>query len=389
MEIQERKTRRRSRFGCRNCKLRKLKCDEAKPHCKKCISFGVVCNIMSNISDLQPIAAGTGRQLVVRGKANLQPPVSSVVWTSDEFTSFHLNARCQDFITRYYGRSITTPDDPHIIHVNRKLLRLAFEHPYLMHASLAVALTYDRHLNSSGCHRSLEECYHWSQSTALLNRRLREPIKAKDKDPIWGTAAALAILSFSTPDALTPEESWPLKSSDHSDLDWVRMSKAKMSLWHIVNPLRPDSLFSVMAGTFAQMQVPLPERSIDGIPRPLATICLLNDSSTAKDNPYFDAAHAVSQILDRPDSEVTTGQSQLFMRSIHGPFEDLLRNKDPVALLLLYLWYRKVSRSIWWIELRARVECPSICLYLRLYHKGNVGVQAFLPGGALADRWIS
>ncbi|KAE8332298.1 hypothetical protein BDV39DRAFT_200446 [Aspergillus sergii] len=344
---------------------------------------------MSSIPDLQPIAAGTGRTLAVQGKVELQAPVSSAVWTSDEFTSYDLNARCQDFITRYYGRSLTLPDDPNIIHVNRKLLRLAFEHPFLMHASLAVALTYDRHLNSSDRRRTLEECYHWSQSTALLNRRLREPIKAKDKDPIWGTAAALAILSFSSPDARTPEESWPLKSSDHSDLDWVRMSKAKMSLWHIVNPLRPDSLFSVMAETFAQMQSPLPERGIDGIPLPLAAICLLNDSSTAKSNPYFDAAHALCQILGHPDSEVTTGQTQLFMRSIHGPFEDLLLNKDPVALLLLYLWYRKVSRSIWWMELRARVECPSICLYLRLYHKGNVGVQAFLPGGALADRWIS
>ncbi|KAE8364630.1 hypothetical protein BDV27DRAFT_145137 [Aspergillus caelatus] len=389
MEVPDRRTRRRSRFGCRNCKLRKLKCDEGKPHCKRCSSFGILCNFMSNIPDLQPIAADIGSPLVVHGKATLQPPIASAVWTSDEFTSYHLNAKCQDFITRYYARSITIPDDPNMIHVNRKLLRLAFTCPFLMHASLAVALTYDRHMNSSlGCRRSLEECYHWSQSTVLLNRRLREPINAKDKDPIWGTAAALTILSFSSPDARTAEESWPLKSSDQSDVDWVRMSQAKMSLWHIVNPLRPDSLFCVMAATFAQMQSPLPEKGIDGIPKALAAICLLNDSSTANNSPYFDAAHAVSQILDLPDSEVTTGQTQLFMRSIHGTFEDLLRNKDPVALLLLYLWYRKTSCSIWWIELRARVECPSICSYLRLYHKGNAAVQAFLPGGALADSWV-
>ena len=250
-----------------------------------------------------------------------------------------------------------------------------------MHASLAVAFTYDRHLNSSlSCRRSLEECYHWSQSTALFNRRLREPIKAKDKDPIWGTAAALAILAFSSPDACTPEESWPLNPSDHSNFDWLRMSKGKMSLWHIVNPLRPDSLFHVMAATFAQMDLPLPKRGTDGIPRSLAAVCLLNESSTAENNPYFDAAHAVSQLLNLPDSEVTTGQTQLFTRSIIGPFEDLLQQKDPAALLLLYLWYRKASRSIWWIELRARVECPSILSYLRLYHTGNVAVQTFLTG---------
>jgi hypothetical protein len=255
-----------------------------------------------------------------------------------------------------------------------------------MHASLGVAFTYDRYLNNSlSCRRSLEECYHWSQSTAILNRRLKEPIEAKDKDAIWGTAAALAILTFSSPDACTPEESWPLRSSDHFDLDWLRMSQGKMSLWHIVNPLRPDSLFRVMAATFAQMNSPLPEIGIDGIPRAVATMCFLNDSSTPKSNPYFYAAHAVSQILDLPDSEVTTGQTQIFTRSINGAFERLLRERDPIALLLLYLWYRKARRSIWWIELRARVECPSICLYLRLYHKRNVSVQAFLPGGALGD----
>src|SRR5690554_5721297 len=115
-----------------------------------------------------------------------------------------------------------------------------------MHASLAVALTYDRHLKGPlGCRRTLEECYHWSQNTVLFNKRLREPIEPKDKDPIWGTAAALAILTFSSPDACKPEQAWPMKSSGSSDLDWLHMSEGKMSLWHMVNPLRPDSLFRV------------------------------------------------------------------------------------------------------------------------------------------------
>src|SRR3569833_1110127 len=258
-----------------------------------------------------------------------------------------------------------------------------------MHASLAVAFTYDRHLNGSvlGCRRTLEECYHWSRSTVLLSKRLREPIETKDKDPIWGTAAALAILAFSSPDACTPEQAWPSKPSETTDLDWLRMCQGKMALWHTVNPLRPDSLFSIMAATYAQMFSPLPEGGIDEIPAALAAACNLEVSSTADNNPYFHAAHAVSQILSLPDKEITTGPTQLFMRTIRGPFEDLLREKGPAALLLLYLWYRKVSRSIWWIELRARVECHSICLYLRLHHRDNGLVHVFLPGGELADIW--
>jgi len=81
---------------------------------------------MSNIPDLQPIAADTVRPLIVQGKAKLQPPVGSAVWTSDKSTFYQLNAKCQDFITRYLGRSLITPDDPNMIYVNRELLRLAF-----------------------------------------------------------------------------------------------------------------------------------------------------------------------------------------------------------------------------------------------------------------------
>ncbi|KAK8113453.1 hypothetical protein PG984_013979 [Apiospora sp. TS-2023a] len=271
--------------------------------------------------------------------------------------------------------------------VNHKLLTLAFYHPYLMHASVAVALAYDRHLSpSQGCRRTLEECYHWSRSTALLNERLRNPIKTKDKDPIWGTAAALAMLSFASLDASTPEKSWPLKPPDSSDLEWLRMGQGKMSLWDVANPLRPDSLFSIMAPTYAHLYAPLPDRARDDIPKALATVCGLDNLSTAGHNPYLDAAHAVSQILDLPDAQVTIGQTERFTRSIQGPFESLLRAKDPVALLLLYLWYRRAGRCMWWIALRARVECSGICMYLRLYHGENSDVLEFLPKSDLVDR---
>lgn len=81
---------------------------------------------MSHIPDLQPIAADAVRPLVVRGKVDLRPPLTNAVWTSDALTSYQLNTRCQDFITRYLGRSLITPNDPNMIQVNRKLLKLAF-----------------------------------------------------------------------------------------------------------------------------------------------------------------------------------------------------------------------------------------------------------------------
>jgi hypothetical protein len=77
---------------------------------------------MSSTADLEPIGAVT---LVVH------PPVSSAVWTADESISYHyqLDAKCQDFITRYLGQSLlnAVPDESNNMErVNRKLLDLAF-----------------------------------------------------------------------------------------------------------------------------------------------------------------------------------------------------------------------------------------------------------------------
>jgi hypothetical protein len=99
------------------------------------------------------------------------------------------------------------------------------------------------------------------------------------------------------------------------------MNKGKISLWRIAELLRLDSIFQIMALTFAQMRAPLPKKGIDGILKELATVCHLEDSSTAENNPYFNAAHALSQLQDIPDSQVTTGHTELFTRSIHGSFK--------------------------------------------------------------------
>lgn len=81
---------------------------------------------MPNIPDLHPLAADTAKPMIVRGNTKLHPSLTNAVWTSDASSCYQLNARCQDFITRYLGRSLLTPGDPNMLHVNRKLLELAF-----------------------------------------------------------------------------------------------------------------------------------------------------------------------------------------------------------------------------------------------------------------------
>ncbi|KAI0191896.1 hypothetical protein F4808DRAFT_381729 [Astrocystis sublimbata] len=391
------RSKRRSRFGCRNCKLRRVKCDEDRPQCRRCVSFGVLCNITLRVPDLQPVTNDVELKPPARrdrgNKVVVRAPLSNAVWTADASSHYQLNDKCQDFVTRYLGESLLNPKNSKMAEVNRKLLGFAFTHPYLMHASLAVALCYDRHHSAhlpntslTNHNRTVEECHHLSLGTALLNKRLTQPITEADKDPIWGTAAALAMLSFASPDGSShaPETSWPMRSSSETDLEWLRLNKGKMALWPLINPIRPGSIFRVMAATYAEMHAPRAERGVGGIPPDLARVCGLNDASTAGNSPYFDAAHALARILCLDDGEVRVGHTEVFTRCIEGRFQDLVLSKDPVALLLMFLWYRKGARSIWWIDVRARVECPAICLYLRRHWASRRDVLVLLEEGSLA-----
>ncbi|KAM7189464.1 hypothetical protein V8F33_010047 [Rhypophila sp. PSN 637] len=429
-ETEKSRTRtRRSRYGCRNCKLRKLKasfpgrklglCDEAKPQCRKCTSFGVICNYMANLPDLEPVvpSIGTTSCGVATGL-----PVSTPVWTSDVSGTyrFHLDARLQKLISRYFGENMIGAYEPKMAGVNQKLMELAFSYPFLMHALIAGALTYDRYMdmisnpqrwssNRGTPRRTLQECYHLSQSTILLNKHLQDLLSDRPasestipdrdinrtRDPMLGAGALLSILTFSSSssssNASSPQESWPLAVEDDNppEFNWSRMSNSKMCLWNFVDPLRKDSIFSVLAPTYADMCYPLPESGTDGIPPDLACLCKLTPTSNADTSPYFLAAHAVGHIWgdgpilgadkgDKDGEKVKVGSTQVFTRVVSGPFEELLKARDPVALLLLYLWYCKARRGIWWIELRARVEVPAIHEYLRRYHGANAEVMRFL-----------
>jgi len=249
-----------------------------------------------------------------------------------------------------------------------------------MHASLAVALAYDHFVNDShGSRYSAETINHLYRATSLFHERLKTPVNPTDKDAIWGTAAAITLLSFAMPEATVPEESWPLAPSSSSDLSWLNVGRGKMSLWIACNPLEPDSIFSIMAATYAQMDTPIPKSGVRGIPSALAHLCHLDEASTAESNPCFESAHALCFIQSIPGSEITVGHTEMFIRTIKGRFETLLRRKNPVALLLLYLWYRKAGSSVWWIELRARVECPAIHMCLQQCTQSQSNILNLLP----------
>jgi hypothetical protein len=250
-----------------------------------------------------------------------------------------------------------------------------------MHGTLAVTAVHDRYLGVTRTHRrSLRECYHWCQCTILFNKWLsQESIKEEHKDPLWAAAGTLGILTFSSISAGSPEEAWPLGAPDSSDLEWLSLGTGKMALWHLVNPLRPESVFRIMYETFASMRLPVPAKGTDGVSVELVQLCGLDESSTRENNLYFTVAHGLSRLLEMPKGQNSLGRVLMVSSHMHNEFASCLEKKDPVALLLLCLWYTRARESKWWIDVRARYELPAICAYLQRYHGDNNAIQALIP----------
>ncbi|KAK9350580.1 hypothetical protein V1523DRAFT_442517 [Lipomyces doorenjongii] len=369
IEERKREHRRKSRFGCRNCKLRKLKCDETRPHCVRCCTYGVLCNFEFNVPDFQSLSEERATQEIERrsGLSSPRSTISNAIWADDGSTFFMLDLQDQELFNRFRYRTLYSLGDSAMC-------------PFLMHGTLAVTAVHDRYLGVTPTHRrSLREAYHWSQCTILFNKWLSQPIKEENKDPLWATAGTLGILTFSSINAYSPEEAWPLGAPDSSDLEWLRLGTGKMSLWHLVDPLRPESVFRIMSETFAYMRRPLPAKGTDGVSVELVQLCGLNESSTRENNPYFTVVHGLSRLLEVPKGEASQGRVMMVSSHMHNEFGTCLEKKDPVALLLLCLWYTRARESKWWIGLRARYELPAICTYLQRYHRDNSAIQALIP----------
>lgn len=386
----------------------------------KCTKYGVLCNFSLSVPDLQPISEksqGSSRHststperrnnitakksLAVQPyqqSPHLQNALTNAIWTGDGHSRYVLDAQDSILFTKFRDRTVYSLGGDSMVDVYENgMLQKCFTHPFLMHGTLAVAAVHDRYLgdiNGSSVvewtgKASVRESFHVSRCTSLFNQWLSEPMTEERKDPIWSGAGSLSILTFSSTTARRPEEAWPLGPPDpSSDLEWLRLGAGKMALWHMVNPMREGSIFRPMFKLLGDMRCePLPKsrRGTEGLLPELAQVCDIDEESTEDNNPYFVVAHAMSRLLPLSDDEVSLGKVLLISRKMHGPFEVLLHERDPIALLLLCLWYVTARKCKWWIDFRTRHEIPAICRYLSEMHREKVTIHNILRSRGITE----
>jgi hypothetical protein len=155
---------------------------------------------------------------------------------------------------------------------------------------LTVTLFHEQYLGIGvGTNQSTAIAFHWSQGAALLNSKLSCAIEPSERDALWACAAMLGALVFSSIQAKTPEEAWPLWSSP-SDLDWLTLCEGKKEIWKITNPMRKDSVFHSIIPNFLASPSACSNTDLRKLPPELIELCRLDDIPLQEDNPYLEPA---------------------------------------------------------------------------------------------------
>lgn len=251
-----------------------------------------------------------------------------------------------------------------------------------MHTICALTLMQARYSSGGRSQNApIDEAYHHYESVLTFSKRVRQPTAPNPTESaaVWVTAILSSTISFARIESNHPEEAWPLKSPSQSDLSWLLLGQGKVQIFEMIQPLKKEpqyrGLLPPQAAHIRANDTSI--RDLQAIPNGLLQLCNIDDIDNSN-NPYFDVAVAYAKSLNQ---DATSALLIFFclVRNVSSDFKSLLLQKNPPALLLLALWYAKLSEmKIWWLQPRVKLEGHAICMFLRRQHRHDHDLQCIM-----------
>jgi hypothetical protein len=388
---------------------RSRQCDEGKPQCKKCRDHRITCDyITPTPGSHTPAIIEKSARALFDPSTGAPPHLNSTMYSmSLAFAANRLESLLQpseppalfahmtpflQSLQHFETVTYTTVGSPIAQHVvKQSVLRIALQHPYLMHATLAVSATHLKHLLPTATHpvqhtaNAIAESYHWQRALHLFQAELSSPggLGKHNMDPILSTCMLLAILSFSLDD-FDPARSFVFAPPETTSaaLNWLHIQSGLKGLLIELQSHIADSVWMpVFVDADDKRGSSLDERpGPDGLPPAFVALCDITPTSTIDNNPYHAPLRLLAPLL-RIDAGIPTfGKLITFMGRIRPEFYDLLRTKEPRALLILGYWFALMCGvKQWWIIGRVRSECIAICTFLQHIDDARIGALLRFP----------
>ncbi|KAL6414016.1 Sterol regulatory element-binding protein ECM22 [Ilyonectria robusta] len=376
----------KSRAGCRNCKARKVKCDEVRPTCRSCRLRKVECvyptpaasfpaSSSTSATVLPSPAPSTADHCFVRGNSpdGISSPSSVAVsqrqgsptvvaqplWCPSNIDAADMKLLWFYTASTSQSFSVSTGvQDPVAEILKVRMVQVAFETPFLMDSLFALSSLHMQSLN-----QELDP----SRALAYRARSFEGYRRAVEAAAPESYAALIANSLF-----LTALSSQVFREEDGKDLyiiDW-------MIVWRgiglVIELMGIENLFQT--GMYALFNRP--------------PIDLLRASSSIPNHLLFMVSSIKPDELDYPDIK-TYHETLKYVGSLYGSLEDgitpvmclriitwftflprrfieLARQRRPRALVIIayYAAFLKIVKSVWWLEGVGHRSLLDICKYL-------------------------
>ncbi|EXL40274.1 hypothetical protein FOCG_17162 [Fusarium oxysporum f. sp. radicis-lycopersici 26381] len=395
----KKKPHQKSRNGCINCKLRKVKtfqCDESQPRCTNCDRFRLDCryrNLRQSVSvspstvvpqvDTEPAHVAPARRKRGRprkdwtsqglaSETHIQLESSQPLLSPDTELNITQAELLHQFIT-CTGPNLGGSDDPNhpiVKFWSRNATLLAISHPYLLHLSLSFAAYHLAFLASetepSKAHHTLLARHHFSVGLTQANEALSS-IDTSTCGSLYVSTILVCFCSFAAGPS-GPDDLFVCSAGGTSSHKWLPLARGA----RLIRQLYDESvLFSGLTEPFGSNsgvppEDPRPTCVCKGFARvdwtdPVARLHdLVMSTATSSNDVYADSLRMLAAIY-----EVTFGDKDgsakaplhykavlIWIYLMDDAFIECLQRKDPIALLLLayYAPLIKTLKREWFLH---------------------------------------
>jgi hypothetical protein len=375
-----RRRHKKSRLGCRNCKRRRVKCDESRPMCNNCSQQRIECEYLSistlpNVMSVSlPESPWSSAATATMTSEIVETQLRNVIRSSELAAS----AASGTSRTRFTGASLIGVLH-HFEHVasgtigttsiqqtmRTIILSLAQDSPFLINAMLAFSANH-LHILKSEDHSSRLTAEHHSQiALHSYSQTLAGELKLSEINSTVAACLLVTAIAFFTENC-SPSASF-LFSDDPKQAEWLTLVAGLAGLLRRAEnkDVISKSIWMPMISGNTHQALAQPSSSRTSLPEAFLKLCHVDDESTADNNPYHSELDLLDQLMAVRTNNETFANLVQFPCRMDPAFVVLIQAKDPVALLILAYWFTNILEvDFWWLKARARSELFAICSYL-------------------------
>lgn len=235
-----------------------------------------------------------------------------------------------------------------------------------MHIILATGTAHLRYTSPDNDFYRLSESYHWQQCLIQYKKEIQSGVGAHNMDGLISTCILLSALMFTTED-IDPRNSWVF-SSDPEALNWLAIQSGLRGLLAATGVgLHCQSIWWPVFVESRSSESTFDDHrpgAVDLHPV-LAELCEIGPTTTEETNPYHWPLRMLGPMMALEPGDRSMSKYIPFMGRILPDFMDLLRMKEPRALVIISYWLALMcNTSYQWISARALKETKAICMFL-------------------------